>query len=192
MLTPAACCGSRARGAQQGSPSSGRGCPFGHGVVSCPNRFHCSPGPQFVAGCDSHEKPGSFGVVGSPACADGKAPAEANASASTASRRPRHPISRERPGEAKTCGAARTHSLARCCRGSPGKDRGMQMARRWMAAAIALIAMLAAASSAYGESIPNPAVEGPIEGGLKGYAWNHSLYDLRGKGFDYTENEYFF
>src|SRR3954451_4111824 len=39
---------------------------------------------------------------------------------------------------------------------------------------------------------PNPTVEGPIEGGAKGYAWNHSLVPLKGDGFDYTEREYFY
>jgi hypothetical protein len=37
---------------------------------------------------------------------------------------------------------------------------------------------------------PNPIVEGPIEGGVHGYMWNHSLFDLT--PYDYTENEYFF
>jgi hypothetical protein len=37
---------------------------------------------------------------------------------------------------------------------------------------------------------PNPIVEGPIEGGVHGYMWNHSLFDLTPYG--YTENEYFF
>src|SRR3954465_1030370 len=50
--------------------------------------------------------------------------------------------------------------------------------------------MLAGTAGAGGA--PNPTVEGPIEGGAKGYAWNHSLVPLRGDGYDYTEREYFF
>jgi hypothetical protein len=45
-----------------------------------------------------------------------------------------------------------------------------------------------AATSAAGE--PNPILEGPIQGGLHGYMWNHSLFDLA--KYDYTENEYFY
>src|SRR3954453_5086574 len=45
-----------------------------------------------------------------------------------------------------------------------------------------------AATSAPGE--PNPLVEGPIQGGVHGYMWNHSLFDLA--NYDYTENEYFY
>ena len=41
-------------------------------------------------------------------------------------------------------------------------------------------------------AVPNPKVSGPIKGGLRGYPWNKSLFSLRGRGFDYTENEYFF
>lgn len=57
-------------------------------------------------------------------------------------------------------------------------------------AATATAMLWAGAASAAG--VPNPAVEGPIEGGVHGYPWNHSLYDLRGPGYDYTENEYFY
>jgi hypothetical protein len=41
-------------------------------------------------------------------------------------------------------------------------------------------------------SVPNPLVQGPIEGGVRGYPWNHSLFALMGPGYAYTENEYFF
>jgi hypothetical protein len=37
---------------------------------------------------------------------------------------------------------------------------------------------------------PNPVVQGPISGGVHGYMWNHSLFDL--DRFHYTENEYFY
>ncbi len=38
--------------------------------------------------------------------------------------------------------------------------------------------------------VPNPTVEGPIEGGVRGYPWNKSLFDLEKP--DYSEKEYFF
>src|SRR4051812_4203616 len=57
------------------------------------------------------------------------------------------------------------------------------------AGALACALLVAASAQA---AVPNPTVEGPVEGGLKGYMWNHSLYDLRGPGYDYTENEYFY
>ncbi|MDQ1696532.1 MAG: hypothetical protein QOJ03_1885 [Frankiaceae bacterium] len=63
-----------------------------------------------------------------------------------------------------------------------------------MAAAALTLAMStvvtasAAPKPASGE--PNPIVEGPVAGGVHGYMWNHSLFDL--DNFDYTENEYFF
>src|SRR5439155_413406 len=41
-------------------------------------------------------------------------------------------------------------------------------------------------------SVPNPTVYGPIEGGIRGYPWNHTLYPLHGRGYSYTEREYFF
>jgi alpha/beta hydrolase family protein len=41
-------------------------------------------------------------------------------------------------------------------------------------------------------SVRNPLVQGPIEGGVRGYPWNHSLFTLMGPGYAYTENEYFF
>jgi hypothetical protein len=49
-----------------------------------------------------------------------------------------------------------------------------------------------AAANAMAAGVPNPAVEGPVAGGLKGYQFNHTLYDLSGPGYDYTENEYFY
>jgi len=41
-------------------------------------------------------------------------------------------------------------------------------------------------------AVPNPKVSGPVTGGVRGYPWNKSLFSLRGRGYDYTENEYFF
>jgi hypothetical protein len=40
--------------------------------------------------------------------------------------------------------------------------------------------------------VPNPSVQGPIEGGVHGHPWNHSLFPLSGNGYSYTEDEYFF
>lgn len=48
------------------------------------------------------------------------------------------------------------------------------------------------ATQAQAAAVPNPAVEGPIEGGIHGYPFNHSLVPLSGPGYSYTENEYFF
>src|SRR6266478_3328717 len=57
-----------------------------------------------------------------------------------------------------------------------------------------LVAMALGFVSAAGaaDPVPNPAVSGPIEGGVHGYPWNHSLFALRGPGYDYTEQEFFF
>jgi hypothetical protein len=62
-----------------------------------------------------------------------------------------------------------------------------------MAAVVALLAACAipASASAAGE-VADPAVTGPVEGGTHGYPWNHSLFSLKSKTFDYTEQEYFF
>ena len=38
----------------------------------------------------------------------------------------------------------------------------------------------------------DPDVEGPVEGGIRGYPWNHSLFELGGRAYEYTENEFFF
>src|SRR5947208_8342036 len=49
-----------------------------------------------------------------------------------------------------------------------------------------------APAAAQAAAVPNPAVQGPIEGGVRGYPWNHSLFALSGKGFSYSEKEYFY
>jgi Alpha/beta hydrolase domain len=64
-----------------------------------------------------------------------------------------------------------------------------------MAGAFALA--LAIATSALGAgtglaSVATPAVQGPIEGGIHGYPYNHSLFPLTTSAYSYTENEYFF
>jgi hypothetical protein len=74
--------------------------------------------------------------------------------------------------------------------------RACALKRRWagyvlsIPMAIATIAIAPAASAA--SSVPNPVVQGPVAGGVRGYPWNHSLFPLRGHGYDYTEREYFF
>ena len=50
---------------------------------------------------------------------------------------------------------------------------------------------VAIAAQAQG-AVPNPAIQGPIEGGIHGYPWNHSLFPLSAKGYSCSENEYFF
>ncbi|HEX5270258.1 MAG TPA: alpha/beta hydrolase domain-containing protein [Gemmataceae bacterium] len=62
----------------------------------------------------------------------------------------------------------------------------------WRCVALAAMALTLGVASAHAAGVPNPSVEGPIQGGIRGYPWNQSLYDLRGFGYDYTENEYFF
>src|SRR3954453_11986604 len=66
--------------------------------------------------------------------------------------------------------------------------------RAWcVAPALNLAAALAWAPPASAASqLPNPTVQGPIKGGVRGHPWNHSPFPLKGRGYDYTENEYFF
>jgi hypothetical protein len=55
----------------------------------------------------------------------------------------------------------------------------------------ALVALLTLALAApAGAQVPNPAVEGPIQGGMKGYPRNASLFDLQAER--YTEREFFY
>ncbi|MGH2836955.1 MAG: alpha/beta hydrolase domain-containing protein [Thermoleophilaceae bacterium] len=60
------------------------------------------------------------------------------------------------------------------------------MVRRLVAAVAVAVALPATANA----QVPNPTVEGPIEGGVRGYPWNKSLFDLEKP--DYSEKEYFF
>src|SRR4051812_2272008 len=63
----------------------------------------------------------------------------------------------------------------------------------FVACALAALACVVTAGSAFAAStVANPTVSGPVSGGVKGYPWNKSLYALKGKGFDYGENEYFY
>src|SRR3954469_2910737 len=59
-------------------------------------------------------------------------------------------------------------------------------------AAVALTCVSAAGSAFAASPVANPTVSGPVTGGVKGYAWNKSLYSLKGKRFDYSEKEYFY
>jgi opacity protein-like surface antigen len=66
------------------------------------------------------------------------------------------------------------------------------VARTTLAFAGAVLICACAAGAASASTVPNPAVQGPIEGGSHGYAWNHSLFPLSGQGYSYTEQEYFY
>jgi opacity protein-like surface antigen len=46
---------------------------------------------------------------------------------------------------------------------------------------VALTSVFAAGTAA-ASTVPNPALQGPIEGGVHGYPWNHSLFPLSGTG----------
>src|SRR4051795_3382397 len=59
-------------------------------------------------------------------------------------------------------------------------------------AVVALTWLGTAGSALAASSVAHPTVSGPVTGGVKGYPWNKSLYSLNGKGFDYSEKEYFF
>lgn len=54
----------------------------------------------------------------------------------------------------------------------------------------ALAATLSVVPAAQAASVPDPAVKGPLQGGVKGYPWNASLIGLAGSGYDYTEQEF--
>lgn len=45
-------------------------------------------------------------------------------------------------------------------------------------------------AAAVDQTVPNPIVEGPITGGVRGYPWNHTLYQLT-DSHNYREDEYF-
>jgi Alpha/beta hydrolase domain len=65
-------------------------------------------------------------------------------------------------------------------------------ARTRMSAVVALVVACAAPGAAGAAEVADPTVTGPVTGGSHGYPWNHSLFALEGKRFDYTEQEYFF
>ncbi|MGH7820624.1 MAG: alpha/beta hydrolase domain-containing protein [Candidatus Binatia bacterium] len=71
------------------------------------------------------------------------------------------------------------------------KTRSWHLRRRQLASAASLVvaALLAVAGDALAD-VPNPVVEGPIGGGLRGRPWQSSLVDV--EPFGYTEEEYFF
>jgi hypothetical protein len=54
------------------------------------------------------------------------------------------------------------------------------------------MALAGTASAAPNATVSNPTVSGPIQGGTRGYPWNKSLFPLRGRGYDYSESEYFY
>src|SRR5438128_1246817 len=57
---------------------------------------------------------------------------------------------------------------------------------------LSAFAAVAGAGTALASTVSNPAVQGPIEGGVRGYPWNKSLFPLSTSRYSYTENEYFF
>src|SRR2546423_15138127 len=59
-------------------------------------------------------------------------------------------------------------------------------------AAVALASLLAPSGAGANRTVANPKVAGPIAGGVRGYPWNEGLFALKGRGYDYTENEYFY
>jgi hypothetical protein len=70
--------------------------------------------------------------------------------------------------------------------------RPFSAAASLLATGLVALAIAPGSPGATSGDVPNPTVTGPIEGGIHGYPWNHSLYGLHGRGFDYTEREYFF
>jgi Alpha/beta hydrolase domain len=68
------------------------------------------------------------------------------------------------------------------------KVRGSWIARCTLAAILGSVVLATPVQAA----VPNPSVQGPIEGGVHGYPWNHSLFPLAGPGYSYSEKEYFF
>ena len=71
------------------------------------------------------------------------------------------------------------------------RSAGVAFAVLAVAATITVPQGLVAAATR-GSVVPNPVVEGPIAGGVRGRPWNASLAPLRGSRYDYTEEEYFF
>src|SRR4051812_18220733 len=65
-------------------------------------------------------------------------------------------------------------------------------ARTRTAAVVALVIAGAIPAAASAADVADPTVTGPVEGGTHGYPWNHSLFSLKSKRYDYTEQEYFF
>src|SRR5437870_914695 len=57
---------------------------------------------------------------------------------------------------------------------------------------LSAFAAVAGPGTALASTVSNPAVQGPIEGGVRGYPWNKSLFGLSTSRYSYTENEYFF
>ena len=64
------------------------------------------------------------------------------------------------------------------------------MARGRLAAIAAGLLLAATMTSTASGAVANPDVYGPVEGGVRGHAWNKSLHDVDDYG--YTEREFFF
>src|SRR4051812_15229755 len=75
------------------------------------------------------------------------------------------------------------------------RRQGLRAGLGVLGAALAVVAGSAFAAGAIEPAkttVANPSVTGPVTGGVRGYPWNKSLFALKGRGYDYTENEYFF
>src|SRR5207253_11063388 len=73
------------------------------------------------------------------------------------------------------------------------RTKSMGVRGAWIVRCVLCAILSSVVLAAQGQAaVPNPAVQGPIEGGVHGYPWNHSLFPPSGHGYSYTENEYFF
>jgi hypothetical protein len=70
--------------------------------------------------------------------------------------------------------------------------RGYELIRAFVVATCAFALVPASGALAQEGEAPVPSVEGPVEAGIQAHPWNHSLEPLKGPGFDYVEEEYFF
>ena len=84
------------------------------------------------------------------------------------------------------------HARRRKSRGARGLVRLKKMTLGAITFGLVALICATAAAAAGAATVPNPAVQGPIQGGVHGYPWNHSVIPLTGNGYSYTENEYFF
>jgi hypothetical protein len=73
-----------------------------------------------------------------------------------------------------------------------GSTVGTRVVLTALAVAFGGLLGVADAGAAAKTKVPNPKVSGPVKGGVKGYPWNKSLFALKGRGYDYSENEYFY
>src|SRR5438270_13778737 len=82
----------------------------------------------------------------------------------------------------RECRGRRHEGCLRSGESQAEKERELSTLRNMIKGALALgVALLvgAAAAGAAAASVSNPAVEGPIEKGIRGHAWNHSVFRSR-------------